>query len=480
MATKLSTDPSVYFVNFATGNDFTPSTYFQYAADMDTNFLAIRTSVNQLVDEVTALGGPNSQAPIDSLRINDPNGPVGVLQNGVIGQHSYEVSINGGDATMLDVQAGQAIAGGQRVESSALVNLTGSGGSGTRWVALDANGVPTLQTAATQAVLDIASINWNGTIFTGAVTQLARIFFDGDEYLEMRSRPVDTSVWSTGGGGVARSGFKVFRLFADRVLALERLISGRSTEGDGSALPALGLRGGTAALPAFVSTDGSGTRDTTTGWFRQAANVWAFAASAAEVLRLQSAGIRLILGSEGTPPYSFIGDGDTGIFSPGANRLAFTTAGNRALEIDELGNVDFVLQTRGEATATAFSLASGAALSSITLDAEVEDVGGSFSAPSADITVPVGANLRWNAILEVFFDESTSSSPNTGHREIALQFNGNDLGRVRVAAASSGDTRLTTTAEFVMGGAQVLRARAAQDSGGAMDVDARITWRKVA
>lgn len=477
MATKLGVAPN-YFTSFVDGQGVGASNYFAYAQDLDTNFAAIESTVNDLVDEVQAVNGPGALIARDVATYDDSAGPVGQQQNGVIGEHSYEVSI--ATSTSLDVEPGTAIANAQRVRSDSTVNLVGSGSSGDRWVAIDANGLPSLETSANQKALDIAKVAWDGAQFTAPVLQLAHIFPDGDAWLAMLERPRDGTTWAGDGDGVRRTGFKVFRLIARRIEALERLVTGRNTEADGATLPVPGIPAGSAANPGLVATDGAGTRDATTGWFRQAANVWGFAASGVEKLRLRASGIRAILGSAGTPPYSFIGDGDTGAFSPGANRYAITTAGNRAVEVDELGNVDFVLQTRGEATATAFSLASGAALSSITLDTEVEDVGGSFAPSSADIVVPNGANLRWNAILEVFFDESTSSSPNTGHREVAIQANGVDLGRVRVQAASSGDTRLTTAMENVMGGLQVIRARAAQDSGGAMDIDARITWRKVA
>jgi hypothetical protein len=60
---------------------------------------------------------------------------------------------------------------------------------------------------------------------------------------------------------------------------------------------------------------------------------------AVERVRFGSYGIRNnYRGSDGTPPYSFIADTDTGMLSPGTNQLAFTTAGSRRYLIDASGN----------------------------------------------------------------------------------------------------------------------------------------------
>lgn len=44
------------------------------------------------------------------------------------------------------------------------------------------------------------------------------------------------------------------------------------------------------------------------------------------------------LGSAAAPSYSFVGDSDTGIYSPGANQLAVATAGVQRLTVDATGN----------------------------------------------------------------------------------------------------------------------------------------------
>ncbi len=48
------------------------------------------------------------------------------------------------------------------------------------------------------------------------------------------------------------------------------------------------------------------------------------------------------LGSAAAPPYSFIGDSDTGIYSPGANQVAIATGGTQRLSIDAGGTTNVV------------------------------------------------------------------------------------------------------------------------------------------
>lgn len=533
MATKLGVAPN-YFTSFVDGQGAGASDYFTYAEDLDTNFVAIKSSVNALIDEVQAVNGPAGLIAFDLTQFNDPIGGIGTQLAGVLGGHSYIVTTPTG--TSIDVSRGQAILQNTRVSSSSVVTFSSITGDGTKYIALDAGGVPFLETAAGQRALDVARITMTGGVLVeSSLEQLAPVFPDGDAWNDAVSRDDESGVWATGATGEpvegrVRSGFRVFRGLVERFRAIERLLIGLSTEDDGNNLPALGLRGGSAGAPAFISTDGSGTRDTTTGWFRQAANAWGFSASGSERFRFGTYGIRLqngseatppiagsgdtdtgvrfgsgllgmvvagadvirlgvaqafnVLGSAGSPSYTFDGDGDTGVFSPGANRLGFATAGAEAAEFDPQGNLDLNLQTRGEATTTGESLADGATFSTVSMDAEVRDVGGSFAAPSADITVPTGADGTWQMIAHVEFDESTigGAGPNTGQRGVAIQVDGNTRNPVVVNAAGSGDTRLTTVWEGDVVAANVLRVLALQDNddNSACTINARVSWRKVA
>lgn len=576
MAAKLGVAPS-YFTSFVDGQGLGAINYVNYAVDLDTNFAVIKVTVNDMIDEINAVNGTNFLVSFDLAQFSDTdNGLFNFQAQGVLGGHSYSVAINGGDTTQVIVQKGQAIAQAQRAKSDSVVNLTGFGGASTLFVAIDGLGTPTINATSGSQVLDIASITWDGAQFTGTVTQLAHIFWDGDEYTRMRYRPDDSAIWATG-GTPALANHKAFRVFADRVQALERMITGRNTELDTTALPVMGFTG-TAPLPGLIGTDGAGVRDTTTGFFRvsanligfsalageslrfssqglsvklgtpalpsihflgdtdsgmfrQAANVIGFATAGVERIRISSAGIQVVplgtvgapsfawttatntglylesttrlafatggvkaleldatqhvLGIDGTalrPTFSFLNDTDSGFRSAGADRVALVTGGADALEVDAAGNTDLILQTRGEATATNFNLLTGTPLLSITLDAEVRDVGGSFAPSSADIVIPTDGDGTYLVCLEVDFDEANSDgTPGAGNREIAIEFNGAQRGRVFQPATNATRTTLSTSFEADLTAGQIIRARAAQDSGGVdMNVDARITWRKSA
>ncbi len=248
MATKISTDPTIFFTNFNTGNDAGDfDSYQNYALDHDSNYTALRTTFNQMVDEINALGGSGALINFDLVQIGDSGTPDGVRTTGLIGEHSYDVAINGGDASLVDVSAGVAIIlGNQRVESVSPVTLDGVAaglGSGRAFIALDVNGAPSLQASAGQKSLDVASGEFNGSIFT-AVSRfvsngsqitgeafLATIMPDGDAHRIFLDRPVVASSF------IAKTYYRP----ADRVNALERILSGLTTDSEGHALGPLAL-----------------------------------------------------------------------------------------------------------------------------------------------------------------------------------------------------------------------------------------------
>jgi hypothetical protein len=67
------------------------------------------------------------------------------------------------------------------------------------------------------------------------------------------------------------------------------------------------------------------------------------------VMREDASNSALGLGSAGTPSIKFTGDTDTGIYSPGANTLAFVTAGANRLHITSTGNVGIGTTSPGSA-----------------------------------------------------------------------------------------------------------------------------------
>lgn len=289
MASKLN--PGVdYFEDFDTGQGGGVQNYVTYHTDLKTNFAALRARVNAMIDELSAMQAPNAAAIFDLLRVNDADGPLGKVSLGVVGEHSYRTAIKGGDATRLTVQEGQALVP-DRVELVGDVELVGSGGSGTRWVAIDSGGIPSLQTSAGQKALDVASVNWSGSAFTGAVAQLAEVLLDGDDYAAMRR---------TDGHATAGVPTHTHRSVADRIANLERLMRGvtASAESGGPALGRAALVRGSAAAPGLILTDGS-TYDATSGLYRKGADDLGIAIGGVQVANVDSNGLTLAAGKRG-------------------------------------------------------------------------------------------------------------------------------------------------------------------------------------
>jgi hypothetical protein len=311
MATKIGVAPS-YFTDFAGGQGGGITNYFSYDADHDTNYTVLKSTLNQVIDEISALSGPNAVAALDLVLWDDVDNPIssGEQNEGVVGAASYEVSVEGGGT--LEVKKGQAFVVGQRVSiPSTLTGLTSSGGSGTRWVAIDENGAVSIQSLAAQKALDIASVTWNGTIFTGTPTHLADVFFDGDSWAELRDRTAAGTSFPA----------VTFRRVSERFEALEQSLSAAT---GGAAF--LAMPPGVVGDPGLVFSDGAGGADTTTGWYRAAADVWAFATSAAQRFTLGAYGIRTQDGSIGTPAIAATSDTNTG-FRFGAALLGLVVAG---------------------------------------------------------------------------------------------------------------------------------------------------------
>ena len=508
MAVKLGAAPPTYFTAFATGQGVGAANYVAYATDMDTNFVAIRTSVNALVDEVNAIQGPSALFAQDMLQINEPASPI---VQGVIGEHSYRVSI-GAPTTNLDVKKGQAMRTGTRVVLAADAILSGSGLGGaplTAYVNVDANGAPTVSAISGSFV--VASVAWSGAAFT-SVTQVADIFFDGDEYADMLSRAV-AGTWAA----------KAFRLVARRIGAIERLTGGLTTDEDGATIGPMVIPGGSAANPGLIPGNGAGTHDLTTGFYRQAADVVGFAAAGVERFRMQTAGLRMLSGSASTPAVSGLSSTGSGLFWPtstsvaiaaatieivravgsqllaldgsaaapaysftnsagmgmsrgGADILRLSTAGATVIELDAVGFVDFPLQARARGTrATAQNLAN-ATLTPINFTAEDYDIGAFHDNVTNNdrFTVPTGGNGVYAIIAGLTFSESTAAgggTANTGQREVAITTNGTVRAAQRLQATGAGDTILTVCDQLALVATDIVRLEALQSCGGTMDTN---------
>jgi hypothetical protein len=94
---------------------------------------------------------------------------------------------------------------------------------------------------------------------------------------------------------------------------------------------------GTAAAPAITFTG-----DTNTGIYSPGADTIAFAEGGTEALRINSsAQVEFTAGSASTPSVTFTGDTNTGIYSPGADRIGFAEGGAQVGEFDASSNFLF-------------------------------------------------------------------------------------------------------------------------------------------
>ena len=144
---------------------------------------------------------------------------------------------------------------------------------------------------------------------------------------------------------------------------------------------------GSAAAPSFTFTG-----DGNTGMFRPAAETIAFATNGVEKMRIDSGGVettsnfsgnRLIAGegTTGAPGIVFTGDGDTGMWHPGVDVVAFSVGGTEKLRINSGGIVATQL-TGNAATATALATAH-----TIDISGDITATATSFNG-SANITIP--------------------------------------------------------------------------------------------
>ena len=324
MATKIPIATSAYFTSFFDGQGGGASNYFTYAEDEDTNFLLLRQTINQMIDEISALSGPNAIAALDAFLWDDQYNPITAPEQkyGVVGAASYEVSIEGGSTT-LRCRKGQVYINGQRASLvSDVTGIAGFGGAGTLYIAVDVNGAVFIQDLPAQKALDIASVTWNGAAFTGSVTHLADVFFDGDSWAYVRDRAVTPNV--------ATFSAYTFREGASRIRAIELFLAGQDTGEEGEAIDGpFVLFPGAVGAPSLVMGDGGSTIDSTSGWYRVGANRWAYSSGGVAQFFLESNGINFSnLGLVATPA---VRSANAGLYFPNANEVALSASGDICL-----------------------------------------------------------------------------------------------------------------------------------------------------
>ena len=143
MAQKINLSLSTYCITFATGQVSLGRTgnYTQYAIDLDTNFTTLRTTINQIVDEINAVQGPNAGLGGDLLIYDDPARGAPSL-TGFVGLHSYfaarTITSIANDSIILN--PGIMMVNNTAVRNTAGATFVGSGGARTRYFAIDLNG----------------------------------------------------------------------------------------------------------------------------------------------------------------------------------------------------------------------------------------------------------------------------------------------------------------------------------------------------
>ncbi len=407
--------------DFTNGQGAGAGTYTGYAPDLDSNFSSIEATVNQINQEISAFGGANSTLVLDLIQSTDP-----AITDGRMGSNSFPATFQAAD-TQIVIGVGVALTAVQRIATGSGFTLTGSGGAGTRWVSLNADQTITLETAVAQGVLDLYSVTWDSAQFTTAtLLQLDNNLVDGDDFQNSLITDGDAE-----GSDEAGLPAKTYDRIANRLKDLDKVLQGITTgeEGDALGRPAIS---GSAASPGLILTDGTSLVDATTGLFRSALNA-----------------------------------------------IGFSNAGVLSMLLSAEGQRTSPTQGRASASVAADNIASGTALVNLALDTEQYDVGTYHDTVTNNdrMTVPTNYGGDYAVHATVTFDESTSSSPNTGDRAVAITVNGGVVAEARAPAAGANDSAGACSIDVRLSANDIVRVAAAQDSTGAMDVAARLTVR---
>ena len=461
MAQKLLTGTS-YFISFVNGQGAGAGTYVTYASDLDTNFVSIQNSVNQLVDETKSTLSSNSLLNADMLKFDDPVLSPFTVDHGVLGDHSCKTVV-GSPTTELDISAGTVFVHDQRVTVGSPVTVVGNTGTlGTStesvYLIIDQNSAFRLDTedsivngpgslAPGEAVIAVAT--WAGgtpeftevvrplqlanlaTVPDEVVPQPVAVFFDGDDYSAMLDRTASASAFTA----------KVFLTMDARVRAIERLLAGLTTDSETDAVGPATFGADITTPGMLVSTDGT--------------------AGAPAIRRSDDTNTGIRWGA----------DGEMFLVSDAADVLKLTT--------DQF--IDSATQPRFDFSRNATqSIATGTSLIVVTLDTETTDVGAWGSVSTTTLTVPTGGGGFYLLCLGGIYAANV-----TGDREIAVTLNGagtvlaDGMGRQRQTTTALGVSILSTMALLTLSAGDVLRLETAQDSGGGLNFQGRFSGIKL-
>ena len=207
----------VLLKSFVDGQGIGAADYFTYAEDHDSNYTAIEAGVNAINAEVKAFAGNNAVLVLDLARSSSP-----ARLTGFIDTTSFApVSFISGD-TQIVIPLGVALTGSfGRIETLSVFTLTGSGGAGARFVALQENGTITLETLAVQGAMDLYSVDWDGAQFTTAtLLRLQTIIPGGVDLFDQQS------VTGVPGGAIPAQDHDTI---ANRFENIERALNGLRT-----------------------------------------------------------------------------------------------------------------------------------------------------------------------------------------------------------------------------------------------------------
>lgn len=171
------------FLSFVDGQGVGAANYFTYAEDQDQNFTDIQNVVNAINAEISAFAGQDAPLIFDILEA-----PVLGRTTGFIDEESFSPTVFISGDTQWQIPAGIALTASGRVQSTVTFTLTGGGGAGARFAALQLNGTITLETVSAQGVMDLYSVNWNGATFdTGTLLRLETIIPGGEDLRDQQT-----------------------------------------------------------------------------------------------------------------------------------------------------------------------------------------------------------------------------------------------------------------------------------------------------
>lgn len=531
MADLIVPGAGVYYISFADGQGGGITSYFNYPEHFDDNFITLMNAINTLHERVTAVGGPNALIPLRVAGLNDANGPQSwppgntdvEVGDGFVGDHSYVVTV-GTPTTNADITKGQLILGGQFCEQSAGVTLSGIGISGAtpqdHYFSVDLNGV--VSVSDSQSARDFATLFWNGTNYTGTWTRLYPVLFDGDAYRRMQERPSGLSLASV-----------LYERADLRILALERMLSGYDDDSLGNAVGPILVDFGGVGDPQLCM-GAAGTPDSL-GWYRPASNQWGLTTGAALVLLLTATGIQMSLnGSAATPTVRLnsataglyndgtgpavshgsarcmrwdagaarfeagtgplpgvtpVGDPNSGLWSPGADILALSTAGNECFRATAAGALNFDLNPAVSHSVAAATITQGSLTAVSFTGVAGDDVGDwheNVTNPDR-FTCPADGHYEISAMFT--FDESAVGGGGVADagskRNAAITLNGStilkqDPREPFTSSASTGDPVIDLHVTVRnLSATDIIRFAVEHDNGGTMDVDVEIAIQKV-